>query len=247
MISTLIIDDEDHARSVLKTLITQEFSELNIVGEANDVDHGIDAIRSHKPDLVFLDIQLKSGTGFDLLGEVDDLDFEVIFVTAHNEYAITAFQFSAVGYLLKPLRLSELRKIVEKISIQIKEKKHARQRIKILIENYEEGNVKKLVVQHMQGFQVLDLNEIIYLEGEINYTRFILDTGDKILVSKTLKEYEKLLTNHGFFRIHQSYLINLRHVKKYAKGEGGVVTMSNGKELAVSRRKKTLFLKKFLG
>ncbi|MDX2247351.1 MAG: LytTR family DNA-binding domain-containing protein [Bacteroidia bacterium] len=249
MIRSVIIDDEMQARKVLKNLLASDFPHVEVVGEGDDIDSGMEAIRAWQPDLVFLDIQLKSGTGFELLTRLGDENVEVIFVTAYDNYALTAFQFAAFGYLLKPLRISELQRVLLRFEEQQRLKQQARQeRLKVLIESYEDnGQVKKLIVQHLNGFQVLPLNEIIYLKGEDNYTRFILEKSEQTLVSKTLKDYEQLLSDFGFYRIHQSYLVNLRHIREYTKGEGGTVTMHNHDELPVSRRKKAGFLKKFLG
>ncbi len=249
MINTLIIDDEEQARKVMRNLVESEYDDLKIVGEGDDISSGIEAIRQHSPDLVFLDIQLKSGTGFELLSRLEKPDFEVVFVTAYDSYALTAFQFSAFGYLLKPVRPSELRKVMAKLREQMQLREQARnERIKILVESYEDqGKVQKLIVQNMQGFQVLPLHEILYVQAEGNYSWFHLTNGEQILVSKTLKDYEQLLADFGFYRIHQSNLVNLRYIKRYLKGEGGSVVMTNDDELTVSRRKKAGFLKKFLG
>ncbi|MDX1908147.1 MAG: LytTR family DNA-binding domain-containing protein [Bacteroidia bacterium] len=249
MIKTLIIDDEAQARNVIRNLLATDFPHVEVVGEADDVTAGIEAIRQWQPDLVFLDIQLKSGTGFELLSRLGAENVEVIFVTAYDQYALTAFQFSAFGYLLKPVRISELQRVIQRFEEQQRLRQQARQeRIRVLIENYSDhAQVKKLIVQHLNGFQVIPLHEILYLKGEDNYTRFMLDKGEQILVSKTLKDYEQLLDDFGFFRVHQSYIVNLRHVREYTRGEGGTVTMYNHDELPVSRRKKAAFLTKFLG
>ncbi|MDX2285380.1 MAG: LytTR family DNA-binding domain-containing protein [Bacteroidia bacterium] len=249
MIRSVIIDDESQARKVLRNLLASEFPHVEVVGEGDDVRSGIDAIRSAQPDLVFLDIQLKSGTGFDLLTQLGEAPAEVIFITAYDNYALAAFQFAAFGYLLKPLRISELQKVLQRFEAQQQLRQQARQeRIRVLIESYaDQGQINKLIVQHVNGFQVLPLHEILYLKGEDNYTRFLMTGGEQTLVSKTLKDYEQLLENYGFYRVHQSYLVNLRHVREYTKGEGGTVTMHNHDELPVSRRKKAGFLKRFLG
>ncbi len=247
MIKTVIIDDELFSRKTLMNLLIDFFPKLKVVGEADDIQQGIELIKQAKPDLVFLDVHLKSGTGFDLLKQIGDLSFELIFVTAHDEYAITAFQFAAFGYLLKPLVIKELKEVVGRFIDKRSLESHHQKRIKILIENYSEGLVKKIVVQNVNGFEVLELNEILYLEGAVNYTKFYLSNGKSILISKTLKEYETLLKEQGFLRVHQSFLINLHHVKQYQKGEGGQVIMSNQKEIPVSRRKKAEFIRQFIG
>ena len=247
MIKTVLIDDESFSRSTLKNLLEGLFPQLEIVGEASDIQEGIDVLEKLQPDLVFLDVHLKSGTGFDLLKKLNQTPFEIIFVTAHDEYAINAFQFSAFGYLLKPLEIKELRKVMDRFILKRSESAQQNKRVKILIENYNEGLVRKIVVQNVNGFQVLELKNILYLEGAVNYTKFYLQDGSSILISKTLKEYENLLQNQGFIRVHQSFIINLHHVKQYIKGEGGQVIMSNQKEIPISRRKKSNFIKQFIG
>ncbi|MEM1119599.1 MAG: LytTR family DNA-binding domain-containing protein [Bacteroidota bacterium] len=247
MIRTIIIDDETNARNTLKSLLRTIKAPLEIVAEGDDVATAKALIQSEKPDLVFLDIQLKTGTGFDVLKALSNFKGEIIFVTAYDNYAIQAFQMAAFGYLLKPLQINELKEVVNRFIEQHKAKKNTTPRAQILIENFEEGNIKKLVIQNVNGFRVLSLNEIIYLKGEVNYTRFMLQKGEKLMTSKTLKEYENLLNDYGFYRIHQSYLINLRHVKEYIKGEGGEVVMINNDHLDVSRRRKAQFVARFLG
>ncbi len=248
MIKSVIIDDEAQARSVVRNLLKDSNHPIEVVGEGDDVASGLQVISDTRPDLVFLDIHLRGGSGFDLLSQLEQVPFEVVFVTAYDQYALKAFQCSAFGYLLKPVRLSELRKVLDKLQEQRRLREQARsERIKVLIESYEDqGKVQKLIVQNMQGFQVLPLNEIMYLQAEGNYTWFKTTEGERLLVSKTLKDYETLLNDFGFYRIHQSYLVNLRYIKRYLKGEGGSVFMTNEDELPVSRRKKAGFLKRFL-
>ena len=247
MIKAVIIDDENSARNTLKSLLRAIDTPLEIIGEGEDVLSAKNIIESTQPDLVFLDIQLKTGTGFDVLQALSDFKGEIIFVTAYDNYAVKAFQSAAFGYLLKPLQINELKELISRFTNHYTSKKDSTARTQILIENFEEGNIKKLVIQNVNGFRVLSLDEIIYLKGEVNYTRFILKNGEKLMTSKTLKEYEGLLTNYGFYRIHQSYLINLRYVKEYLKGEGGEVVMVNNDQLGVSRRRKAQFIARFLG
>jgi two-component system LytT family response regulator len=219
MINTIIIDDEKDARFLLKGQLSKHFNQtINIVAEADDVESGIQAIRKHKPDLIFLDIKMPSGTGFDVLQQTkDEVNFEVIFITAHDDYAIKAFQFSAFGYLLKPVKTSEIRALIEKLESHLQVlKKGVDQRFKVLVENYgDDRKIKKLVVTNMEGFQVLNIENILRLDGDRNYTHFIMSDSKKITTSKTLGEYEELLNDFGFFRAHQSTIINLRHVNAY--------------------------------
>lgn len=246
MIKAIVIDDEERARSVIKKMIEKHTSNVKVVAEAGAIEEGVEVILKEKPDLVFLDIQMREGTGFDLLGKLDEINFEVIFVTAYNQYALEAFKFSAFGYLLKPVQTKEFCKVVNKIESQLMSlKEGVDKRMKVLIENYgKEGEIQKLIISNMKGFQVISIDKIIRLEGDGNYTHFI--TSDKkITTAKNIGEYEKLLNNYGFFRIHQSSIVNLRKVEEYNRGEG-IVTLSNGDHLKVSRDKKKTFIKKFI-
>lgn len=248
MIKAVIIDDEPRARNLLKGMISQELDgQITVVGEADDVTSGLQAIAEHQPDLVFLDIQMHEGTGFDLLKQLPKTNFEVIFITAYDQYAVEAFRFSAFGYLLKPIKTNELRSVVNRLQDQLQRlKAGTNSRLKVLVENYgDDKRIKKLVINNINGFDVSALEEIICLQGDGNYTNFILTNGKKVITSKTLGEYEELLHEHGFYRIHQSTIVNLRHVVKYHKGIGGKVELSDGKCFALSRHRKPAFLKRF--
>lgn len=242
----VLIDDERGARTVLKTLLKTAAPEVKIVGEGDDVDGAVEVIRRTKPDLVFLDIQLRSGTGFDVLEQLADLPGEVIFVTAYDDYAIRAFECAAFGYLLKPVRVSDLQTVMARYKERRQAERDVAGHLRVLIEHYADAQVKKLVVQNVNGFRVLGLNEILYLQGEVNYTRFVLDNGEQLMTSRTLKTYEQILGDFGFYRAHQSHILNLRYVAEYQKGDGGCVVMTNGDVLDVSRRRKAGFLEKFL-
>ena len=246
MIKTVIIDDEEDARDVLVNILKEHFDMIEIVGQADDVDTGVKVIQESEPQLVFLDIKMPGGTGFDLLEKIPHKDFEVVFITAFDAFTMKAFEFSAIGYLLKPIRVKDLKKTVKRLEKFILQ--DADKRLKVLIENYGagEGKIKKLVIPNIEGFEVLEIEDIIRCEGERNYTNFVLTNGKKILVSKTLKEYDELLSEHGFFRIHQSSLVNLHHVRKYIKSQNGKVEMSDGTKLQVARQRKVAFVKRFL-
>lgn len=249
MIRALIIDDETRARHLLRSMIQQQLGErVEVVGEADDVQSGLMTINKYQPDLVFLDIHMHEGTGFDLLEQVKYINFEIIFITAYDEYAIKAFQFSAFGYLLKPLKTKELVDVVDRLENHIQKLKDGSdRRVKVLVENYgNDQTIKKLIINHMNGFDVSLVEDIIRLEGDGNYTNFILTNSRKVMTSRTLGEYEELLFSHGFYRIHQSTIVNLRHVVRYIKGSGGEVEMSDGNSLKVSRYRKSGFLKTFL-
>lgn len=249
MIKSLIIDDEEDARFMLRNYLSVDFKDIiDIVGEANSVKSGIQAILEFSPDIVFLDIQMKDGTGFDLLEKIPNKTFEVIFCTAYDQFAIKAFQFSALGYLMKPIKEEELTKTIQvAINHLEKFKTNSDKRLRVLVENYgDDKMIKKIVIPNNKGFFVFSIEDILRLEGERNYTNFIIKDHPRILSSKTMKEYETILLEYGFFRIHQSSLINLRHVIGYSRGEGGTAKMSDGIEIPISRNRKKEFLSKFL-
>lgn len=243
--STVIIDDESNARDLMRKLLGEQPYNFDIVGEADDVEAGAKLISRLQPDLIFLDIQLKSGTGFDILARLPNIVGEVIFVTAYNQYAIRAFDFAALGYLLKPLRISDLRDTLRRFFDRQASRPSADHRLRTFMTN-RQGEENRMVVADVNGFRVLTLPSIVYLRGEINYTRFFLEDKTELLSSKTLKEYERLLSGNGFCRIHQSYLVNISHVTSYQRGEGGVVILSNGDHLDVSRRRKAEFMRYFV-
>lgn len=248
MIKTIIIDDEKRARNLLKNLLDQNFSDtIEVIAEGDDVDTGIAVIEKHQPDLVFLDIKMHQGSGFDLLQQLKHINFEVIFITAYDQYAVKAFQFSAFGYLMKPIKVRELSKVITRLQHHLTNlKEDAGKRLKVLVENYGDDRImKKLVISNKKGFKVSNIEDIIRLEGDGNYTNFIIEGGKKLMTSKSLGEYEELLYEHGFFRIHQSTIVNLRHVKGYSKETGDQVEMSDGKSFNISRHRKPEFLKRF--
>ncbi|MFM1932396.1 MAG: hypothetical protein RL226_1699 [Bacteroidota bacterium] len=247
MIKVLIIDDEKDARTVLKSLIGSCSNKLEIVGEADSPETGLIAIQELQPDVIFLDVQMRTGTGFDLLKQIEKPNFEVIFITAHNKYALEAFKFSAFGYLLKPVKTRDLKEVIERLENHLAESKStSSQRLNVLIENYgSDGAVTKLIIANSNGFQVLKISQIIRLEGDGNYTHFILEGGKKMTSSKNLGEYEELLNDYGFFRIHQSTIISLRHVTGFQKADGGRVELTDGSDHRVSRYRKNDFLKRF--
>lgn len=247
MIRSVVIDDEQSARNILSSICKEHFHEaISMVGEADDVESGLELIVKHKPDLVFLDVKMPQGSGFDLLERLDRLDFEVIFITAYDQFALKAFQFSAFGYLLKPIKIQEIRLVIDRLKASDKgSKSDVDSRLKVLIENQGEEDTKKLVIRNQLGFQIAKLKNIIRLEGDGNYTHFIIDDQPKVTTSKSLGEYEDLLYDHGFFRIHQSTIVNLSHVKAYQDRGRSSVKMSDGQDLNVSRHRKVQFLKRF--
>lgn len=248
MIRAIIIDDEDDARFMLRNLLERHLNErVALIGEADDVDEGLKLIERTTPDLVFLDIKINDQTGFDLLERFNEPSFEVVFVTAYDEFALRAFEFSATGYLMKPIRISALEEAIRSVERKTKsERASAGDRIKILVEHYgDRGEVRKLVIPHHDGFNIVDLDDIVRLEGDRNYTHFVFRERKRICATKSLGEYEKLLTEYGFYRIHQSTMLNLRHVTAYHRADSTVESI-DGVRSALSRQRKAGFMERFL-
>ena len=208
---------------------------------AENIKEGKVAIETHQPDVVFLDVEMPFGNGFDLLESLDRIDFETIFVTAFSHYAIQAIQCSASNYILKPIDIDELVAAVEKVKQQ-QSKKYSTTRILLEnIQNHHKQNTK-IVLPVMEGLEIIQAREIIYCEADDNFTRFHLDQGKPMMICRTLKFYQNILEPLGFLRIHKSHMINLEKVRKYFKGKGGYVVMENQEELAVSPSKKSLLI-----
>lgn len=247
MIRAVIIDDERDARYLLQKQLNKEYGEeVQVVAEAASCAEGVEVIETQHPDLVFLDIQLSDGSGFDLLKQLVHHSFHLVFVTAFDRFAIKAFEFSAIGYLVKPLHALELKKTIERIQGINDQQKKAGTGIKVLIENFSAGKIKKIVVPAADGFTVVQLEQIVYIKSVRNYSEFHLTDRTKIMTSKSLIIYDKLLADHGFFRIHQTFLVNLSHVKAYIRSDGGGLKMDSGELLPVARQKKSGLLDRFL-
>ncbi len=243
MLQVIIIEDEPRGRETLKNLLTQYCSDIDIVGMAGSVKEGIQVVRHAHPDLVFLDIELHSGTGFEILENVDRFDFEVIFTTAFENYAIRAIKFSAIDYLLKPIDISELREAVEKAR-QRREVNSRNNKLWNLVQNFnrQKDEQKIITLSTMDGFEFIEIADITKLEAGGAYTTFFIKPNRKLLVSKNLKEYETLLSDYNFYRVHHSCLINLNEVEKYVKSEGGYIILKDGSTASISQRKKERFL-----
>ncbi len=243
MLKAIIVDDEPKARENLQILLQDFVKGVEVVALCQNITEAMDAVNTKSPDIVFLDIQLQRETGFDLLTRLKDINFEVIFTTAYAEYAIKAFKFSAIDYLLKPIDIEDLKKAVGKVEKRVNNNMSSR--LTELVQNLKFGSVEnyRLALPTLEGLVFIKINDIIYCEASSNYTQIYTSEG-KYLVSKTLKEYDELLSDHNFFRIHNSYLININAIKKYVKGDGGYVVLNNNTSLDVSKRKKEAFLTK---
>lgn len=242
MISIAVIDDEPKARETIINILALCNLEIKIVGEADSVHSAFDLISLQSPDVVLLDINLPDGNGFDLLKKFEKINFKTIFITAHQEHAIQAFKFSAIDYILKPIRAAELFAAVEKV-LESFNKEETVLKISTLLSNLEK--LKKIVLKTAESIHIVHVEQIIRCEADINYTTFFLEGGETLLVSKSLKEYDELLTNAGFFRTHQSHLVNLEHILRYNKKDGGYLYMDNKNVVPVSTRKKEELLRLF--
>ncbi len=240
-IKTIIIDDELDAREILRFQL-KSFPNLNIIQEAHGVTSGVQAIRDTQPDLVFLDIDMQDGTGFDLLNQFEKPNFKVIFVTAHDDFALKAFKFNAVDYVLKPIDKSEIERAVKK-AIDSTNSNFADQ-ISGLLETVKEKKFEKLILNTTDGIHVIQVNDIIHLNADGSYVQINMTNNEKLMVSKNLKELEEMLDETHFFRTHQSHIINLHFVKKLVKESGGFIEMKDGSQVPLARRKKELFLEK---
>ncbi len=237
----LIVEDKAYIRKGLLNLLPLVEAELVVVGECESVKEAVIVANACKPDLIFLDINLTDGTGFDFLEQTENLSFKVIFITAYEEYALQALKIGAVDYLLKPVDIEELEMALKKVGeLSVTKQKQQIKTAKAVWNNED----SKLILSLHDSFQVIDLNELLFCESDKGYTTFYCSDNKKYMVSKTLKEFEERLSKANFTRPHQSYMVNLKFIDKYDKS--GVIYLKNGKKIPVSSRKKEHFLNVFL-
>lgn len=240
-LKTIIVEDEANSREILRNYLTKYCDSVALVAEAGTIKEGLEAIEKHAPDLVFLDVEMPFGNAFDLLEQLPNRTFETVFVTAYNQYAIDALNSHVAYYLMKPINIDELIKAVGYVQ-DVRKKEDALEG-KVLQSNFKKTE-GKITLPQQDGFQVLDVANILFCKADDNYTEIFL-AERKILVSKTLKYFEQALEGFPFSRIHKSYLVNVNEIKKYKKGKGGSVILSNGKELSVSASRKAALLSYF--
>lgn len=246
MLRSIIVEDEPHSQKTLANFINKYCPQLEIVSVAATVNEGIEQINQLKPDLVFMDIDLPDGTGFEIISQLHEPWPRIIFVTAYNQYAVKAFQISAIDYLLKPVDPELLIKAVEKVLQTEDEQQQQSKKVAVFNENRISGKLNKMALPTQNGVQLVHINEIVRMEADGNYTTVFLKDKSKFMVSRKIKEFENLLETMHFFRIHQSHIVNLLLIDRYIKGEGGTVILEDGTQLEVARRRKEAFLKRIM-
>ena len=246
MIRAIIVDDEPKNRKILRSLLTDYCPQVVVEHEAGSAEEAVPLVQASNPDILFLDIEMPYGNGFDLLDKLMPVNFEIIFITAFDEYTMKAFKYSALDYLLKPVNIQELQQAVEKASKKI-HLKNINQQLTNLLQNirHTQTTVPKLALPTQDGFMFITLQDIIRIEASGNYTSIHSVDGQKHVSSRTIKQYDEMLPARQFFRIHNSHIVNLNFIKKYHKGRGGYVEMSDGALLEVATRRKDDFLALF--
>ena len=247
MVKAIIVDDDSISRMVLREILKKTIENVELLGEAGSVEEGVVMIERLSPDVIFLDISMPDGTGFDLLDRLKKIDFKIIFITAYSEYAIKAFKYSAFDYIVKPINIEELAKAINRIPrIKKVENKVAVNELKANLLSHSDHVAKTIALPELNGFAIITVDKIVRCEGMRNYTRIIFKDEAEKVVSRTLLEFENLLTPLGFIRIHRSHLVNLANVVRYIKAQGGMVELKTGEQLKVSPKYKEDLLNKLL-
>lgn len=242
MIKAIIIDDMEQARVTLKKDLQTYTPDVEVIAEAGGVVEGAKLLKSVKPDILFLDIQMQDGSGFDLLDILKEINFKIIFITASDAHAIKAFRYAAIDYLLKPVDPDELKEALKKFG---NEKMNEAEKYKLLNDTLK-GSQKtheKLALHTQDKIHIVNISDIMRCESNVNYTEFYFTNAKKLLVTKTLKDFEDLLGDQGFYRVHQSHLINTRYIKEFVKTDGGYLIMNDGSSVPVSTRKRPEVIK----
>lgn len=245
MIKAILIDDENHCRETLSLKLEKYCPQVHLLAQCSSGAEGLQAIAHHQPEVVFLDVEMPEMNGFEMLGQLSPIPFEVIFTTGYDAYAIKAIRFSALDYLLKPIDKDELKKAVAKL--QQKSKHNLTAQLDILLQKMGNKQVplQKIALPTFEGFELVAIDDILHCESDSNYTHIMLRNGKKLLISRTLKEIEELLEGYPFLRIHNSHVVNLNEIVRFVRGEGGYVIMSDNTTITVSRSRKDGLLKIF--
>ena len=245
VLRALLIDDEVHCIETLRYELQLNCPQVKIVGTASSGPAGIESIHELKPDLVFLDIEMPGMSGFEMMGKLDKVDFAVIFVTAYDQYALQAFRCAATDYLLKPVISEQLKDAVNRVASHKQEPQDSKMQLDALLYNLREGiKSPRIALPTGRGIDFVEADEILYCNAESNYTHVVLTGNKKYTLSKTLKDVEEMLEHLDFFRIHQSHLINFKHLQRYVRDDGGFVVMQDGAHIPISKRRKEEFLSK---
>ena len=243
MQTAIIIDDELKGRIALKQKLLDHCPDIKLIGEADSGKQGIDLIESIHPDIVFLDIEMQGMDGFEMLKNISNKKFHIIFTTAYDHYAIKAIKFAAFDYLLKPVDIEELKEAIERIN-KNKLQAHTIKKLEVLEQHlFANSALNKIAIPTIDGLLFFNMSDIVYLEAHSNYTEIHFTNSQKLTASRTLKEFEEMLPADKFFRPHHSYIINLQYIKRYIRGDGGQIELQNGTVVSVSRKKKEEFLK----
>lgn len=241
----IIVDDEKSCREILGRILSANHPEIEVIAEAASVAEAIVLIKHLKPGLVFLDVQLQDGLGFDVLEQVEIKDFKTIFVTAHDSYAIRAFRFNALDYILKPVAPVQVAEAIQKIKTETFQFDDLEERFKALLDN-RRNEIKKIALPALEGITMLNISDIIHCVSEGSYTVFHTLNGRSVMVSRPIKEYDELLAPYNFFRVHQSHLVNLNFVAKFLKEDNGLLVLEDGSRIEVARRRKELLMQVLL-
>ncbi len=241
MIQAVLVDDEDNSLEALEILLNKYCPDVQVIGRAQSVEEAVNTIDEVKPELLFLDIALPDGQGFEVLETIEHSDFEVIFTTAYDQYALKAFDFSALDYLLKPINAEKLRQSVERFQ-EIRGQENFSERVGVLKDSLNNLN-ERIILSSMDGFEVYKIADIIRCEANGSYTTFFIKGGKKVVTSKTLNNFEKLLSDMPFVRVHSKHLVNLNYIKKYISGRGGYIVFEDDTQVDVSERKKKEFIR----
>ena len=243
MLKAILVDDELNSLQNLQYKILEFCPSVKVVAQSQNPEEAIRLIQQYKPDVIFLDIEMPRMSGFKMLEQIPEIDFEVIFITAYNHYAINAIRISAFDYLVKPVAIEELQQTIERLASSTIKK--TRERADLLKKNLANPKSQEdhIAVPANDGLEFMQIKQIIRIESSSNYSKLVLQGGQQLLVTKQLKDFEELLTDYRFYRVHHSHLINLNYISKYVRGDGGQIMMKNGDVIDVSRRKKEVFLK----
>jgi two-component system LytT family response regulator len=241
VIKAVIVEDEVKGLNNLKNLLDQYCPDIKVVGEADSVEQGVKVLRAKKPDLAFLDISLPDGLVFQLLNQIRPIDFEIIFVTAYEEYAIKACEYSSIGYILKPIDPDVLKEAVARI--QDRRANESDRRFEIFNSYYNNPNAfTKMSISALDGIYFVNIRDIVRFEAEDNYTHIFLKSGERLTASRTIKSYEDMLASFNFYRVHKRHVINLNYMRKFVKGDGGYLVMDDDIQIEVSRRRRPAFM-----